>query len=75
MNNNRKIYFHIDSGTSTDQTFALLDTVQSNNEDKIDELMNDFDTEFIASEEIKLTDNPANTSVLTSEANIQDPQY
>ena len=75
MNNNRKTYFHIDSGTSTDQTFALLDKVQSNNEDNIDEFMNDFDTEFIVSEEIKLTYNPANTSVLTSEANVQDPLY
>ena len=40
MNNNRKRYFHIDSGTSTNQIFALLDTVQSVNEDEIDGLMN-----------------------------------
>ena len=37
MNNNRKSCFHIDSGTSTDQIFALLDTVQSDNEDMIEE--------------------------------------
>ena len=54
MNNNRKIYFHIDSGTSMDQIFALLDAVQSDNKDEINELMNDFDMEFIDSEVIKL---------------------
>ena len=32
--------------------------------------MNDCDTEFIAPEEIKLTDNPDNASVLTPEANF-----
>ena len=50
MKNNQKRYFHIDSGTSTDQRLTLLDTAQSDNEDEIDELMNDSDTEFIASE-------------------------
>ena len=38
------------------QVFTLLDDVQGNNVDEIDELMNDFDTEFIAPEEIKLTE-------------------
>ena len=28
MNDNKKLYFQIDSGTSTDQIFALLDNVQ-----------------------------------------------
>ena len=65
MNNNWKRYFHTDSGASTDQIFALLDTVQSDNEDEIDELMNDFDTEFIALEDIKLTVNSDNASVDT----------
>ena len=50
--------------------FTLLDAVQSNNEDEIDELMNDFDTEFIAPEEIELTDSPGNMSALTLEANV-----
>ena len=48
MNNNRKRYFHIDSGTSTEQIFALLDTAQRDNKD--DELMNDSDKEFLAPE-------------------------
>ena len=38
-----------------DQIFGILDTVQSDKEDEMDELMNDFDTEFITLEEIKLT--------------------
>ena len=50
MKNNRKKYFHIDSGTSTDQIFALLNTVQSDNEDEIGKLMDDSDMKFIASE-------------------------
>ena len=54
MNNNRKISFHIDSGTSMDQIFALLDAVQSDNKDEINELMNEFDMELIDSEVIKL---------------------
>ena len=70
MNNNRKRHFHIDRHASTDQVFTLLDAVQSDNEDEIDELMNDFDTEFIAPEEIELTDNPGNVSALTLEANV-----
>ena len=32
--------------------------------------MNDLDTEFIAPEEIKLTENPGNVSALTLEANV-----
>ena len=38
-----------------DQIFGILDTVQSDKEDEMDELMNDFDTEFITLEEIELT--------------------
>ena len=53
-----------------DQIFALLDTVQSANENEIDKLMNDSDTEFIAPEEIGLTGNPDNTSVVTPAANV-----
>ena len=44
ISNNGKRYFHIDSGTSTDKIFALLHTVQSENENEIDELMNYSDT-------------------------------
>lgn len=67
MNNNQKKYFHIDSGTSTDQIFALFDIVQSGNKNKFDELINDSDTDFIAPEKIKLTGNPYNVSVVIPE--------
>ena len=70
MNNNRKTHFDIDSDASTDQILTLLDAVQSDNEDEIDELMNDFDAEFIAPEEIKLIDSHGNVSALTLETNI-----
>ena len=65
MKNNQKRHFDIDSDASTGQVFTLLNAVLSNNEEVIDELMNDFDTEFIAPEEIELTDNQANVSALT----------
>ena len=45
--------------------------MQSDNEDQIAYLMNDFNAKFIAPEEIKLTDNPDNTRSLRSEANIR----
>ena len=70
MNNNQKRCFHIDSGNSTDEIFTLLDTVQSDNEDELDELLNDSDTEFIAPEELKLNDNLDNATVLTPKANV-----
>ena len=70
INNNQKRLFYIDSDTSTDQGFTLLDAVQSDNEDEIDKLMNDFDTKFIAPEDIELTDNPDNISSLRLEVNV-----
>ena len=70
MNNNQEKIFHISSDTSTGKILALLDTVQSDNEDEIDELINDYNTEFIALEEFKLTGNLDNASVLTPEANF-----
>ena len=42
INNNRKGHFNIDSDVSADQVFMLLDTVQSDNEDEIDGLMNSW---------------------------------
>ena len=44
--------------------------MQSNNEDEIDELKNDFDTEFIAPKEIELNDNQGNVSALTLDGNV-----
>ena len=71
MNNNPKRHFHIDSDASTDQVLKLLDAVLSENEDEINELMNNFDTKFIAPEEIELTDNPENVRLeFDIEANV-----
>ena len=70
MNNDQKRPFHIDSDASTDQVFTLLDAVQSDNKDEINELMNDFDTECRAPEEIELTDKPGNVSASILEVNI-----
>ena len=70
MNNNRQRHFDIDTDASTGQVFTLLDAVQSNNEDEIDELINDFDMEFIAPEEIKFNDNQDNVSALILEENV-----
>ena len=64
MNNSRK------SDASTGQVFTILDAVKSNNEDEINKLINDFDTEFIASKQIEPTDNQGNVSALTLEANL-----
>ena len=52
------------------QVFTLLDIVQCDNEDETDELMNNSGTEYMASEEIELTSNPDDGSVLTVEANV-----
>ena len=46
--NGRMRYFHIGENTSNEQIYALIDDVESADEDDIDNLMNDFDNEFIA---------------------------
>ena len=48
----RKKYFNIDGNISSEQVYALLDTVDSDNKEEIDNKINDSDTEFIADEEI-----------------------
>ena len=42
----------IDRDTTSEQVLALLDVVESDEEDKIDNLMNHSDTKFIMEEEI-----------------------
>ena len=39
----RKKYFNIDESISNEQIYALLDNVDSDNEDEIDNLINDSD--------------------------------
>ena len=52
LKNKRKHYVKIDRDTTSEQVLALLDVVESDEEDKTDNLMNDSDNEFIIKEEI-----------------------
>ena len=52
--NDRKRYFHIDKNASSEQIYALLDDVESADEDDIDNLMNDSDAEFKKKFDLKL---------------------
>ena len=69
--NGRKRYFHTDKNASSEQTYALLDDVETADEDDIDNLMNDSDNEFIAEEEITQAGSTQDTSLTTPEANLQ----
>ena len=66
--NGRKRYFNIDENASTEQIYALLDDVESPDEDYIDNLMNDSDTEFIT--EITQAAILQNISLTTPESNL-----
>ena len=46
MASNKKINIPI-SNLSSDEIFALLDTTDSEDEEDVENLMNDFDTEFV----------------------------
>ena len=70
MTDSRKRYFHIDESASSEQTHALLDHVGSTDIDDIDNLMNDFDTEFIAEEENIQSASTQDTSLTTPETNL-----
>ena len=70
VTNGRKRYFHIDKNVSSGQMYALLDDAESADEDNIDNLMNDSDTEFIAEEEITQAASTQDTSLTTSETNL-----
>ena len=65
--NGRKRYFHIDENASGEQMYALLDDIESAEEDDIDNLMNDSDTEFL---EITQAASTQDTSLTTPEANL-----
>ena len=52
LNNKRKKYVRIDRNTRSEEIFALLDEVNSDQEEDIDNLMNDSDTEFIVDENL-----------------------
>ena len=68
--NGRKRYFHIDRKASSEQKYVLLDDVESADEDDIDNLMNDSDTELISEEGITQAATTQGTSLTTPEANL-----
>ena len=73
LNNKKKHYVKIDSTISSDKILALLEEVESDNEDVIENLMNDSDTEFIIEESVEKTipeEESLSTTVLTPEVNI-----
>ena len=66
----RKRYFHIDENAGSEQTYSLLDDVESDDNNDIDNLMNDSDNEFIAEEEIAQAASTQDTSLTIPEANL-----
>ena len=66
----RKRYFHIDKNASSEQIYALLDDVHSDDQDDIDKLMNDTDTEFIAEEEVTQAASQQDIFLTTPQANL-----
>ena len=70
MNSNRNKYVEINNHTSSDQ--KLLDNVQSDEEEDIEELMNDSDTEFFANDEDieNIVPDSDNTDILTPEVSV-----
>ena len=68
--NGRKRYFHIDENASSEQMYALLDDVESADEDDIDNLMNDSDIEFMSEEETTPAASTQDTSLTILEANL-----
>ena len=72
LNNERRKYVRIDRNTRSEEIFALLDEVNSDQEEDIENLTNDSDTEFVVEEnldnDIDSDDEPL--SVLMPEASI-----
>ena len=76
MASNKKINVPITS-MSSDEVYTLLDTIESNDEEDIENLMNNSDTEFI--DELLIensgskSDLPLSTSCLDIENHLSDP--
>ena len=56
MNNARKKYVNIEMLSSGD-IFALLDSIESDDEGDVENIMNDSDTEFLAEDESVISTN------------------
>ena len=68
--NNRKKYVMINRETGSNDIFAMLDAIGSDNESDIDNLLEDSDTEYVAEEPVP-ADEEDSHDVLTPEANIK----
>ena len=68
--NKRKKYINI-SKTSSEEIHSMLDEVESDLEENIDQLINDWNTEFVSDEDLpERPPQSSNNNVLTPEANI-----
>ena len=76
LDNPKKRYFTIDNNTKSNEIFSILDAVGSDDEEDINDLMNDSDTEFIVEEEDELYKGKGGASddhsVLVAEANVHE---
>ena len=75
MDVKRKHYFKIDANTSSDTIFATLESIENDQEEHIENLMNDSDTEFILQEEnVQMFNNSAcsekDKNIIVSESNL-----
>ena len=62
LKNERKHYVEIDRDITSEQVLALLDAVESDEENNIDNLVNDSGTKFIMKEEIAEEKNENNST-------------
>ena len=71
MNKTRKKYINAEQ-LSSEEIFAVLDSIDSDDEDEVDDLINDSDTEFVSEE--SLFSGPSNSnsghSVLVPQTSI-----
>ena len=72
FNNKKKKYVRTDRNTRSEEIFPLLDEVNSDQEEDIENLMNNSDTEFIVDENLdnNIDSDDEPLSVLIPEANI-----
>ena len=71
MEKSRKNYIKVDTTTSTEEIFTLLDNINSDAEDDIDEVLNGSATEFYVKEE---TYNLSATNSTQIEHNLLVPE-
>ena len=63
MDKSRINYIIINTKTSTEEVFTLLDNANSDAEDDIDQVLNDTDTEFYIEEEIYIASATNSTQI------------